>query len=311
MVMDKVIAGLECCVDIKKGCKCCPYDDGIGQCNTRVVRDALEWLKRQNRLIEELSSNIPCCDNCEGKTTIGERTDKCVYEIEGFDSVLYCAKRGIENCFGYRKKIDALSEDLMGANDEIHKLARAYQELEEAYSKLFDRNKEAEYELEDMRRENETLKKKYTAAVEAAAIATELAAEYRRTDGDLISRELALERLKGVISRVGVYGVSIEISLEALPSVEAEPVVHAHWVDRPDGAYRICTNCRSGIPTMQRPLAWLRCPVCGAHMDEGLEIRTCYCPVCDKHFEVRSNASYGNCPDCGHYVVLRCEEVSE
>ena len=48
----------------------------------------------------------------------------------------------------------------------------------------------------------------------------------------------------------------------------SEPVVHAHWVDRPDGAYRICSNCNCGVPTMQRPLVWLRCPVCGAHMDE-------------------------------------------
>lgn len=47
-----------------------------------------------------------------------------------------------------------------------------------------------------------------------------------------------------------------------------EPVVHAHWVDRPDGAYRICTNCNCGVPAMPQPPAWFRCPVCGAHMDE-------------------------------------------
>ncbi len=106
--LDKVIAGLERCT--VSDCGNCVYNGK--KCLGRLTGDALAWLKEQNRLIEELSSNIPCCDNCEGKTVLGERTDKCVYEIEGFDSVLYCAKRGIENCFGYRKKIKELEAEL-------------------------------------------------------------------------------------------------------------------------------------------------------------------------------------------------------
>ena len=43
--LDKVIAALEQCTSIGKGCDGCPYDDGIGQCNTRVVKAALELLK--------------------------------------------------------------------------------------------------------------------------------------------------------------------------------------------------------------------------------------------------------------------------
>ena len=108
--LDKVIAGLECCADLDRSCNDCPYT-GAEYCEVALMKDATAWLKEQNRLISELSDNIPCCDNCEGKTTLGERTDKCVYEIEGFDSVIYCAKRGVENCFGYRKKIEELEEE--------------------------------------------------------------------------------------------------------------------------------------------------------------------------------------------------------
>lgn len=107
--LDKVIAGLRCCrVNEDDPCEGnCPYD-GQPDCVGRLMDDALACLQEQNRLIKELSDHIPCCDNCEGKTTLGERTDKCVYEIEGFDSVIYCAKRGIANCFGYQKKIEEL-----------------------------------------------------------------------------------------------------------------------------------------------------------------------------------------------------------
>lgn len=92
---------------------------------------------------------------------------------------------------------------------------------------------------------------------------------------------------------------------------EREPVVHAHWELRDpcgDGCSLIpsCSNCGE-----HDGAGYERCPHCGAHTDEQLELRTCYCPVCDKHFEVRSNDSSGDCPDCGHHVVLREVEVEE
>ena len=123
--LDKVIAGLGCCGSPNCGCACekCPCDDERDAekvCLDLMMEDALFWVKEQNRLIRELSDNIPCCDNCEGKTVLGERTDKCVYEIEGFDSVLYCAKRGIENCFGYRRKIEELESKLKESEPVVH-----------------------------------------------------------------------------------------------------------------------------------------------------------------------------------------------
>ena len=120
--INKVITAMEQChQDVKyRDCDRCDYADDGSKCERCLMKDALAWLKEQNRLIEELSSNIPCCDNCDGKTTLGERTDKCVYEIEGFDSVLYCAKRGIENCFGYRKKIEELEAKLKESEPVVH-----------------------------------------------------------------------------------------------------------------------------------------------------------------------------------------------
>lgn len=98
-----------------------------------------------------------------------------------------------------------------------------------------------------------------------------------------------------------VYGVETVLEYaENLPTVEAEPVVHAHW----NGD--CCSRCGE-LAEDNYP----RCPNCGAHMDEQLELRTCYCPICDKHFEVRSNDSGGSCPDCGHHVVLHRLEESE
>lgn len=102
-----------------------------------------------------------------------------------------------------------------------------------------------------------------------------------------------------------VYGVETVLEYaEYLPRVEAEPVVHAHWICDCE-PYHICSNCRHKFSLFDRVP---RCPNCGAHMDE--ELRTGYCPLCDKHFEIRSNESHGHCPDCGHHVVLRIEEAS-
>lgn len=94
--------------------------------------------------------------------------------------------------------------------------------------------------------------------------------------------------------------------IQRMPSVEAEPVVHAHWIEHEDelGSSDECSACH--IETCGKSP---RCPHCGAHMDE--ELRTGYCPLCDKHFEIRSNESHGHCPDCGHHVVLRIEEASD
>lgn len=85
-------------------------------------------------------------------------------------------------------------------------------------------------------------------------------------NGDLISREDALNALKGVIARTGAYGVSVEVILANIPAVEAEPVVHAHWEFLNDYQSR-CSRCHSEVfvdHNDEPPY----CERCGAHMDE-------------------------------------------
>lgn len=90
-------------------------------------------------------------------------------------------------------------------------------------------------------------------------------------NGDLIYREDALNALKGVIARTGLYGVSIEVVLANVPAVEAEPVVHAHWAKLPpdqrmspfSDRTHSCSKCG------KHGYKWYdRCWSCGAVMDE-------------------------------------------
>lgn len=63
-----------------------------------------------------------------------------------------------------------------------------------------------------------------------------------------------------------VYGVETVLEYaEYLPRVEAESVVHAHWIEHNDelGLSVECSACH--IETCGKSP---RCPVCGAHMDE-------------------------------------------
>lgn len=88
-------------------------------------------------------------------------------------------------------------------------------------------------------------------------------------NGDLISREALLAELSKRLSIVDMVGVA-EI-VESVPAVEAEPVVHAHWVRlTPDQKLspfsdrtHSCSKCG------KHGYKWYdRCWSCGAHMDE-------------------------------------------
>ena len=125
---------------------------------------------------------------------------------------------------------------------------------------------------------------KYRAALEAAAIATELAAKYRKVDGDLISRS---ELLKFPIRRDHydrengnehfINGIETVMEYaETLPSVEAEPVVRGEWetvhgVLTPGGDPLLrCPYCRSResehLCGIECSIEWDFCPKCGAKL---------------------------------------------
>lgn len=88
--------------------------------------------------------------------------------------------------------------------------------------------------------------------------------------GDLISHSALLAELSRRLSIVDM--VSVGEIVGSVPAVEAEPVVHAHWVMR--GGRRYCSACGTmACVTRDRDDFWYtvgtkRCPECGAHMDE-------------------------------------------
>lgn len=65
--------------------------------------------ERLQALVDEMSGYFPTCIGCEGKTTLGERADKCVYLV---DDTEYCAKRGIRNIANIMKKNEALKAEI-------------------------------------------------------------------------------------------------------------------------------------------------------------------------------------------------------
>lgn len=85
---------------------------------------------------------------------------------------------------------------------------------------------------------------------------------------DLISRSTVLAALSSRLSIVNMIGVA-EI-VESVPAVDAEPVVHAHWViERWRSGYIKrcnCSNCGNHPKDAYAPPKF--CDNCGARMDE-------------------------------------------
>ena len=48
------------------------------------------------------------------------------------------------------------------------------------------------------------------------------------------------------------------------PTIEAKPVVHAHWEEIANG-YMVCSYCRESVEENRK---YSYCPICGAQMDE-------------------------------------------
>lgn len=80
---------------------------------------------------------------------------------------------------------------------------------------------------------------------------------------DLISRDELLYKV-----RQDWHDPKIDRLICEAPAVEAEPVVHAHWIERTGGTHNICSNCHTGVPKIVSVERWQRCCMCGAHMDE-------------------------------------------
>ena len=91
---------------------------------------------------------------------------------------------------------------------------------------------------------------------------------------DLISRSALLAEFPIDLDKPMYHVTGIRATIGVAPAVEAEPVVHAHWIMR--GGRRYCSACQQmACVTRDRDDFWYtkgtkRCSECGAHMDEGV-----------------------------------------
>ena len=125
MKPEDVMRALECCVN--GSCADCPYDE-IGtysQCITAVMKNALSLLREKDAEIERLqeiadavADSFPVCEGCKGKTELGERTEDCVYEIDG----TFCAQRATKMWFALRAENEELHKEIERLEKEVERL---------------------------------------------------------------------------------------------------------------------------------------------------------------------------------------------
>lgn len=62
--------------------------------------------------------------------------------------------------------------------------------------------------------------------------------------------------------------------IDSIPTIEAKPVVHAHWKKDPITGWKYCSECQEDAPYSKYLDDTYRsrfCPACGAQMDEVVE----------------------------------------
>ena len=92
----------------------------------------------------------------------------------------------------------------------------------------------------------------------------------RPTRSNLISKAT----VKRWLNSIGVYGY--EGKVDALPTIEAEPVVHSKWINVQDTSghyYKKCRKCGTYIEAVffANDYDVNYCPCCGAKMDGLIE----------------------------------------
>ena len=93
--------------------------------------------KELQELVNDMGGYFPACIECEGKTPLGERTDKCVYML---DNTNYCTKRGISNIVAIQKE----NRSLKAENERLSRITRnLVGEIKaEAYQECIEKLKE-------------------------------------------------------------------------------------------------------------------------------------------------------------------------
>ena len=77
-------------------------------------------------------------------------------------------------------------------------------------------------------------------------------------------RLIDADRLLETLNQGAFSSIRKVISRE--PTIDAEPVVHGHWVKRYKSKYYHCSICGGLVED-----EWHNCPHCRAKMDEGQE----------------------------------------
>ena len=97
----------------------CPYEKYLSKADWNCVHhlsmDALALLREKDAEIERLqeiadavADSFPVCEGCKGKTELGERTEDCVYEIDG----TFCAQRAMKMWFELRAENEELHNEI-------------------------------------------------------------------------------------------------------------------------------------------------------------------------------------------------------
>lgn len=68
----------------------------------QLMLEAADRLESLDERCVEFAGILPACEGCEGKTEFGERTEKCVYNIDDG----YCMDRARENYFALKARVE-------------------------------------------------------------------------------------------------------------------------------------------------------------------------------------------------------------
>lgn len=96
MADNEVLELLDRCADTAYNC-------GSVTVSKAEMMDIYGFVDRKMAEIDELREVVdgfmdfvPTCTHCDGKTSDGERTEHCLYDIDYNESIIYCGKKAIE-----------------------------------------------------------------------------------------------------------------------------------------------------------------------------------------------------------------------
>ena len=103
-------------------------------------------------------------------------------------------------------------------------------------------------------------------------IDAEALAEKIKEKINVLERDLLLDKGSWLSNIRLVWFKKLLIMVEALPTIEAKPVVHAHWEKVREGLH-ICSYCKVKAPIESDEYDYMEslsayCPLCGSQMDE-------------------------------------------